>query len=266
VGAERCSHLPELRDADLRDRHHSLGYSENRSAVGIPPADLVLREMNNVAGPLLLSVAAATVFGVSTAYSEGWSPGLLRAATWLLVGIPLWTFLWVYVALQLGLDRLGREHLVPDAVNVDPGLGLRPGRSGAHGSVDVARMARPTRSHGLARHHRRRDRDLVLAVALSAFFLSLFRLHRQMVEVKKDELSIARELYAEAYEPVRSTKTLEALDRQRALLGAADALEKRAQDIHEWPIDEGTLARVLTIATSVVAMAVARLILEPLGL
>lgn len=25
-----------------------------------------------------------------------------------------------------GLDRLGREHLVPDAVNVDPGLGLRP--------------------------------------------------------------------------------------------------------------------------------------------
>jgi hypothetical protein len=104
---------------------------------------------------------------------------------------------------------------------------------------------------------------LVLAVALSAFFLSLFRLHRQMVEVKKNELAIARELYAEAYEPVRSAKTL---DRQRALLGAADALEKRAQDIHEWPIDEWTLARVLTIATSVVAVAVARLILEPLGL
>jgi hypothetical protein len=35
---------------------------------------------------------------------------------------------------------------------------------------------------------------------------------------------------------------------------------------HEWPIDDGTLARVLTIATGVVAMTVARLILDPLGL
>jgi hypothetical protein len=49
-------------------------------------------------------------------------------------------------------------------------------------------------------------------------------------------------------------------------LGAAEALEKRAREIHGWPIDEGTLARVLTIATSVVAMTVGRLILDPLGL
>lgn len=107
---------------------------------------------------------------------------------------------------------------------------------------------------------------LVLVGALSAFFLSLFRLHRQMVDVKERELAIARALYAEAYQPVQSAQTLEVLDRQRGLLGAADALEKRAHDIHEWPVDEGTLARVLTIATSVVAITVARLILEPLGL
>ncbi len=50
------------------------------------------------------------------------------------------------------------------------------------------------------------------------------------------------------------------------LLGAAEALEQRALAIHEWPIDEGTLARVLTITTSVIAMTVARLILDPLGL
>jgi hypothetical protein len=58
----------------------------------------------------------------------------------------------------------------------------------------------------------------------------------------------------------------EALERQHTLLGAADALEKRAQTIHEWPIDEGTLAWVITITTSVIAVAIARLILSPLGL
>jgi hypothetical protein len=87
-----------------------------------------------------------------------------------------------------------------------------------------------------------------------------------MVEVKAGELAVARELYAEAYEPVRAAQTLEALERQHSLLGAADALEKRAEAIHEWPIDEGIWARVITITTSVVAITIARLILEPFGL
>ncbi|HET9545877.1 MAG TPA: hypothetical protein VFO88_09885, partial [Gaiellaceae bacterium] len=106
----------------------------------------------------------------------------------------------------------------------------------------------------------------VLAVALASFFLSLARLHRRMVEVKDREVGLARSLYAEAYEPVRSVRTLKELDRQRGLLAAADALEKRAHAIHEWPIDERTVARVLTIATSVVGITIARLILDPFGL
>ena len=107
---------------------------------------------------------------------------------------------------------------------------------------------------------------LVLAGGLATFFLSLWRLHRQMVEAKASELAMARELYAQAYEPIRTAPTLEALEQQRGLLGAADALEKRAHAIHEWPIDESTLARVITITTSVIAMTVARLILDPFGL
>jgi hypothetical protein len=87
-----------------------------------------------------------------------------------------------------------------------------------------------------------------------------------MVEVKTGEVAIARDLYAKAYEPVRTKPTLEALESQRSLLAAADALEKRARAIHEWPIDEGILAGVITIATSVIAVTVARLILDPLGL
>lgn len=77
----------------------------------------------------------------------------------------------------------------------------------------------------------------VLASALATFFLSLARLHHQMV-----------------------------VEQQRHLLAAADTLEKRAKSIHDWPIDESTLARVLTIATSVAAITIGRLILDPFGL
>jgi hypothetical protein len=57
----------------------------------------------------------------------------------------------------------------------------------------------------------------VLSGALATFFLSLLRLHRQMVDVKAHEIAIARDLHAEAYEPVRTGPTLEALERQRQL-------------------------------------------------
>jgi hypothetical protein len=107
---------------------------------------------------------------------------------------------------------------------------------------------------------------LVLGAALATFFLSLFRLHRQMVEIKAREIEFARSLYAQAYEPVQAERTVDALERQHHLLHAADDLERRAREIHEWPIDEGIIVRVLTVATSVVAITVARLILDPIGL
>jgi hypothetical protein len=107
---------------------------------------------------------------------------------------------------------------------------------------------------------------LVLFGALGAFFISLWRLHRQMVAVKDEELAVARELYGEAYEPVRAARTLETLDQQRQLLSAADALEKRAEAIHEWPVDQRTWAWVIALATSVVAITVGRLVVGALGL
>ena len=208
------------------------------------------RRLNSVAGPLLAAAATATVFAVGAFVRDGWGAAFLRGATWFVLGLALWSFLWTYASLQLGLHRLGREHLRPDATRVDPGLGLRPlGGVAFMGLWMLLVWLVPVVLTGL--------RDvlgvvvgmLVLAAGLGAFFLSLFRLHRQMVEVKQGELAIARELYAQAYEPLREEPTLESLERQRSLLGAADALEKRAQAIHEWPIDEGTFARVITITT-----------------
>jgi hypothetical protein len=94
----------------------------------------------------------------------------------------------------------------------------------------------------------------------------MYRLHRQMLAVKEREIAIARGLYGEAYEPVRVSRTLDVLEERQGLLSAADAFEKRARAIHEWPVDEGTFARVATIATSVTAATIGRLILDPRGL
>jgi hypothetical protein len=238
------------------------------AAVGLPRNDPEpFRGMNSVIGPLVVSATAAIVFAVSTLAQDGVAPAVTRGATWLLIGIPISSYVWVYASLLLGLNRLGRERLVPDAGRIDPGVGLQPlGRIASTGLwmllvwlVPVLLTALPdVAGVGIGL--------LVLGGALGTFFLSLFGLHRQMVETKASELAIARDLYAQAYAPVRAAPTLEALEQQRSLLGAADALEKRASAIHEWPIDEGTLARVITITTSVIAMTIGRLILDPLGL
>lgn len=225
------------------------------------------RELNSAVGPLLATAATAIVFAVSAFADDGWTSALLRGATWLLLGIPLWTYLWTYLSLQLGLDRLGRQHLPADAARGDLYVGLRPlGGVAFMGLWMLLAWLVPVLLTGLPDVVGVALGVAVLGGALALFFLSLFRLHRQMVEVKTSEIAIARELYAQAYEPVQRARTLEALEQQRGLLGAADALEKRAHAIHEWPIDEGTLARVITVATSVVAISTARLILEPLGL
>jgi hypothetical protein len=223
--------------------------------------------MNSVAGPAALAVSFAAAFAVSAFVRDGWGAALLRGATWVVLGVALWTFAWTYVTLMLGLDRLGREHLVRDAPPVDPGLGLRPlGGVAFMGLWMLLIWLVPVLLTALTDALAAAVASIVIVAALAAFFFSLFRLHRQMVEVKAGELEIARALYAQAYAPVQEAPTLEALERQRGLLSAADALEKRANAIHEWPIDEGTFARVLTITTSVVAMMIARLILDPLGL
>jgi hypothetical protein len=216
---------------------------------------------------LVASGATAVAFAASALVDDGWMPAILRGATWFILGVALWTFLWTYASLQLGLNRLGRERLQPNAVRVDPGLGLRPlGEVAFMGLWILLAWLVPVLLTGLPDLVGVVIGVLVLGTGLAAFFLSLLRLHWRMVEVKASELAIARELYAQAYEPVRATPTLEALDRQRDLLGAADRLESRARAIHDWPINEGTFARVITITTSVIGITIARLILDPFGL
>jgi hypothetical protein len=225
------------------------------------------REVNSIRGPLLLSAATAFAFAVSAFIGDGWTAAILRGATWFVLGIALWSFLWTYGSLHLGLDRLGRRHLPAGAVRIDPTLGLRPlGSLAFMGLWMLLAWLVPLLLTSLPDVVGVVLGVIVLGGALATFFLSLLRLHRQMADVKTREIAIARGLYAQAYAPVQAARTLDALEQQHRLLGAADALERRAHAIHEWPIDEGTLARILTVATSVIAITVARLILDPLGL
>ncbi|HXV57164.1 MAG TPA: hypothetical protein VD704_04780 [Gaiellaceae bacterium] len=250
--------------ADLIARRvEALGATTAKVLEGVPAASF--RELNSSWGPLLAAAATALAFGGSL-IGEGWVPALLRAATWFVLGTAIWTFLWTYGSLQLGLNRLGRAHLRRDAALVDPGLGLRPlGAVAFLGLCLLLAWLVPVLVTGLPDVVGFAIGLAVLAGGLGAFFFSLVGLHRQMVAVKDSELQLARELYAEAYEPVRAERTLAALERQHTLLGAADALEKRARGIHDWPVAEGTWAWVIGIATSVVAIACARLILRPFG-
>jgi hypothetical protein len=106
----------------------------------------------------------------------------------------------------------------------------------------------------------------LLVVAVGMFFLSLRDLHQRMVAVKEQELRRATTLYQVAYEKVRREPTPEVLQRDVDLLNAAEAMEKRAERILAWPFDEVTLARVITIVSSAVAVILARILLAPTGL
>lgn len=225
------------------------------------------RGVGRVGPPLLGAVATALAFGASALAANGALAAVLRFSTWLVLAVAFWSFLWTYVSLHVGLDRLGRERVRAEAVRLDPALGLRPlGDAAFTGLWMLVAWLLPVLLTGLSDEVGVAIGLAVLGLGLALFFLSLVRLHRQMVEVKAGELAIARALYAEAYEPLRASPTLDVLERQRSLLAAADALEKRANALHDWPIDEGTFARVLTIATSVVAITIGRLILDPFGL
>jgi hypothetical protein len=217
--------------------------------------------------PLLLTAAAAVVLPLDEALRGQPADALIQGATWLVIGIPLWTAVWVYLTLQIGLNRVGGGPLTLEAYRGDRSLGLRPvGRLAFTGFWMLLGSAGPlvlTASD-----------DLpgvivgigVLVTSVALFFLSLRRLNRQMVAVKQRELDRARVLYSQAYQPVREEPTLQTLQQQVGLLNAAEALEKRAERIQEWPFDEATFARVVTIASSAAAAIIARLLLDPIGL
>ena len=106
---------------------------------------------------------------------------------------------------------------------------------------------------------------LVLLVSVPVFFLSMWRLHRQMTEAKTRYIEEARRLYAAAYAPVRANPTVDALNEQSRALSAAQALEERAHKVLEWPISEGVTAVIAVIFVGVVTSLIVRVIFIAAG-
>jgi hypothetical protein len=208
-----------------------------------PDVERLFRGIDSSLAPVLLTAAAVVVLPLDEAIGGEPVAALIQAATWLVLGIPLWTAVWVYLTLHVGLNRLGRGHLTLEEYHGDRSLGLRPvGRLAFTGFWMLFGTVGPLVITGISDVPGAVVGIGVLVAGVGLFFLSLRRLNRQMMAVKQRALERAVDLYRQAYQPVR------------------------AERIQEWPFDEATFARVVTIASSVAAVVIARIILDPVGL
>jgi hypothetical protein len=222
--------------------------------------------MESVAGPLAITAGLTALETVLAALDYGWKLALLSAPFSFLIQLPLMVYFWTYLSLLLGLDRLGRQRLSLDATPGDRTLGLRPVGALAFEGFWVFTLGFAPILITTATSTPTLILNLVFfLIGLGIFLLSLNRIHSQMAEAKQRHLELARKLYADAYAPIRLRPSLRALQAQTPLLNAADALEKRASGIQEWPFGEVLAPRLAIIITSVVATVIARFILATLG-
>src|SRR5215216_5132460 len=222
----------------------------------------VFRGMASTQGPLALTL----VFVMVTV----WRTSVVGDLGAVLLNLPLLTAVWVYLALLVGLNRLGRRTLSLTAFPEDLSLGLSEvGRLAftafwiygtGFAPVLVVNVANPV---GLL---------LLLGLFLLGvlvFFACLQGLHRQLLAARRHYLAWAGQLYARAYEPIRSG-SLAALGEQAQLLQAAEVIYRRAEAIQQWPFQQRRLAQIAgivgTVVTFVVTGIITRLILVRLGL
>jgi hypothetical protein len=244
--------------------------SVDRLAERPEQASPVFRGMASTWGPLALTLVFVAVTVWRTAVLGDVRAALLWLPAALLVNLPLLTAVWVYLALLLGLDRLGRRTLSLTAFPEDLSLGLgEVGRlaftafwiyTAGFAPVLLVNFANPPRlllTLGL----------FLLGVLL--FFGCLQGLHRQLVAARRHFLEWAGQLYTRAYEPVRSGSQA-ALGEQAQPLQAAEVIQRRAEAIQQWPFQQHRLAQIAgivgTVLTFVVTGIITRLILTRFGL
>jgi hypothetical protein len=230
----------------------------------------VFRGMASTWGPLALTLVFVALTVWRTAVLADLWAALLWLPVSLLVNLPLLTAVWVYLALLLGLNRLGRRTLSLTAFPEDLSLGLgEVGRLAFTAFWMYAAGFAPVLAISLANPLRLLlDLGLFLLGVL-VFFGCLEGLHRQLLAARRHYLAWAGQLYAQAYEPVRSG-SLGTLGEQAQLLQAAEVIHRRAEAIQQWPFQQRRLAQIAgivgTVVTFVMTGIVTRFILVRLGL
>lgn len=225
-----------------------------------------IRGMGSLLGPLAL---ALVIDGATKLGQLGKYPAIVNAldfALMVMAIVPMATWLWTYGCVLLELDRLGRHALALRPFPPDRGLGLRP--LGSLAFIGVAVIAAGVIPYLLLLA--REPVDVVIGVTIflvsvALFVLSLWRLHLQMTRAKAGYVREASNLYMEAFGPLRESYSLDTLMAQAPLLGAAESLEKRAESILEWPIDDRVVGRLVIVVTGVVTAVASTFVLQQIG-
>jgi hypothetical protein len=214
----------------------------------------------DLAGPVALTVLVALVASWSS-WSTNGRVTLVVLPFLVLAALPVMTFVWTYVRLLIGLDRLGRARLALEPFPQDRSLGLGAiGSLAFRGFVLLVAAAVPTLIATTENPTTFVIALAVLVVNIPIFFGSMWRLHLQMSGAKARHVNDARVLYAAAYEPLRNDQSLSVLRAQARVLDAARAIEERADHIQVWPIDEWLIAMIGFIVAGVTSGLVVRFI------
>jgi hypothetical protein len=221
----------------------------------------------SVAGPVLLTAVVVVVNGAGLWDRYGALVMLILVPFVFVYILPIMSFVWTYLALLVSLDRLGRSRLALDLFPQDRTLGLGPvGALAFTGFALLFAAAIPILVTNSQNPSTVVVDLVVVIVSVLAFFLSMWRLHGQMASAKARYLAETRALYAAAYEPLRTARTVATLAAQSALLGTAQGLVERAESILAWPLEERLLATVISIGVGVVISLIVRFVLLAAGL
>ena len=217
-------------------------------------------------GPFLLTAVVVVITVGDNWAAFGPLPPLATLPLFIAYMLPIMTYVWVYVAILVDINRLGELPVVLDRFPQDRTMGL--GHVGSLASTGVGLLlvaAFPVLLAGS-------DEPGTLAISLSlvvgvvgVYGLSMWRLHRQMAAAKEQYVATARRLYADAYSPIRQRPDVDTLTASSSALSVAQSLDERASGLPTWPIDEGTARFVAVIITGVITSLIVRALFVAIG-
>lgn len=223
--------------------------------------------LGRVTGPALMAAMSTAVYLPEPIRRApfGYMLGLVGSVY--ITNLALYQGVWAMVVVLRGLDALGKQQLRLLPFEVDPSLGLRPlGQlafkvflTGVTVSI-LAVLTTATTPSQLA------ILVLTLLVIVATFFLSMYRLHQQLVSEKTKLRAWSRQMTAVAVAPLKREATTEGFQAHSPGVLAADTIARQVGAVQEWPVDERVLRVVATITTSVAAAVFARLLLTRIGL
>lgn len=211
----------------------------------------VFRGLGSTMGPLALASTFVIVTTIQTADRVDVAAALMWLPNAIATNVAGTTGVWVYLAILLGLNRLGHLRLSLDRFPEDPSLGLSHVGHVAVGAfwlyIAVWAISLLPGRIGSARLIMSLS---VFILGVLVFFASLWRLHRKLVREREKQIDWSRALYARAYERVRSG-SLTALEGSAPMLVAADSISERAEKIQRWPFSDTRLRQMLALAGTV---------------